>query len=130
MANTGLTLDSSCDVIAHIIYGWGRPRDGGEFESPADPERCLTPPPPLAECYFEGPHSKISAMGPEFLATALRAITVSGPSKNTSPCIIHYNVDENLWPNPQDRVDKNIEVQCSFTKISGSTTLALALTLP
>ncbi len=25
--------------------------------------------------------------------------------------IIHYDVDENLWPNPQDRVDKNIEVQ-------------------
>ncbi len=24
---------------------------------------------------------------------------------------IHYDVDENLWPNPQDRVDKNIEVQ-------------------
>ncbi len=22
---------------------------------------------------------------------------------------IHYDVDENLWPNPQDRVDKNIE---------------------
>ncbi len=25
--------------------------------------------------------------------------------------IIHYDVDENLWPNPQDRVDKNAEVQ-------------------
>ncbi len=25
--------------------------------------------------------------------------------------IIHYDVDENLWPNPQDRFDKNIEVQ-------------------
>ncbi len=25
--------------------------------------------------------------------------------------IIHYDVDENLWPNPQDRVDKNTEVQ-------------------
>ncbi len=24
---------------------------------------------------------------------------------------IHYDVDENLWPNPQDRVKKNIEVQ-------------------
>ncbi len=24
---------------------------------------------------------------------------------------IHYDVDENLWPNPQDRVDKKIEVQ-------------------
>ncbi len=23
----------------------------------------------------------------------------------------HYDVDENLWPNPQDRVDKNIEEQ-------------------
>ncbi len=22
---------------------------------------------------------------------------------------IHYDVDENLWPNPQDRVDKNTE---------------------
>ncbi len=33
------------------------------------------------ECDFEGPHSKISAKGPEFLVTALRAaITVSGPS--------------------------------------------------
>ncbi len=29
---------------------------------------------------LRGPRSKISAMGPEFLATALRAITVSGPS--------------------------------------------------
>ncbi len=26
---------------------------------------------------------------------------------------IHYDVDENLWPNPQDRVDKNTEVQSS-----------------
>ncbi len=25
--------------------------------------------------------------------------------------IIYYDVDGNLWPNPQDRVDKNIEVQ-------------------
>ncbi len=25
--------------------------------------------------------------------------------------IMHYDVDENLRPNPQDRVDKNIEVQ-------------------
>ncbi len=24
---------------------------------------------------------------------------------------IRYDVDENLWPNPEDRVDKNIEVQ-------------------
>ncbi len=24
---------------------------------------------------------------------------------------IHYDVDENLWPNPQDRIDKNTEVQ-------------------
>ncbi len=24
---------------------------------------------------------------------------------------IRYDVDENLWPNPQDRVDKNIEEQ-------------------
>ncbi len=30
--------------------------------------------PPPTECDFEVPHSKISAMGPEFLATALRAI--------------------------------------------------------
>ncbi len=36
--------------------------------------------PPTTECDFEGPHSKISAMGPEFLVTALRAIKVSGPS--------------------------------------------------
>ncbi len=35
---------------------------------------------PPTECDFEGHHSKISVMGPEFLATALRAITVSGPS--------------------------------------------------
>ncbi len=35
--------------------------------------------PPPTECDFEGPHNKISAMGPEFPATALRAITVSGP---------------------------------------------------
>ncbi len=25
--------------------------------------------------------------------------------------IIHYDVDENLWPNPQDTVKTNIEVQ-------------------
>ncbi len=36
--------------------------------------------PPPTECDFEGTHSKISAKGPEFLATALRAIMVSGPS--------------------------------------------------
>ncbi len=24
---------------------------------------------------------------------------------------IHYDVDENLWPNPQDGVEENIEVQ-------------------
>ncbi len=24
---------------------------------------------------------------------------------------IHYDVEENLWPNPQDRVDKNSEEQ-------------------
>ncbi len=36
--------------------------------------------PPPTECDFERPSSKISAMGPDFLATALRAITVSGPS--------------------------------------------------
>ncbi len=66
------------------IFGWGRPRDGGEVESPAverDPERCflrgLTTPHWM---WFWGTHSKISAMGPEFLAAALRAITVSGPS--------------------------------------------------
>ncbi len=35
---------------------------------------------PPTECDFEGPHNKISAMGPEFLATALSAIMVSGPS--------------------------------------------------
>ncbi len=35
--------------------------------------------PPL-NVIVRGPRSKISAMGPEFLATALRAITVSGPS--------------------------------------------------
>ncbi len=23
----------------------------------------------------------------------------------------HYDVDKNLWPNPQDRVDNNTEVQ-------------------
>ncbi len=36
--------------------------------------------PPPTECDFEGPHGKLSAMVPEFIATALRAITVSGPS--------------------------------------------------
>ncbi len=119
---------------------------------------------PPTECDFEGSQTKISAMGPEFLATAL------GAMQSLSPCIyphtslfltvtrlnifsphgggrfsigfsqispsspghrwclqcpmsglflpnqkdkstIHYDVDENLWPNPQDRVDKNIEVQ-------------------
>ncbi len=29
--------------------------------------------------------------------------------------IIHYDVDENLWPNPQHRVDKNIEVHRLFS---------------
>ncbi len=66
------------------IFGWGRLRDGGEFESPAV-ERTQNDVlcgvwPPRTECDFEGTHSKISAMGPDFLATALRAITVSGPS--------------------------------------------------
>ncbi len=36
--------------------------------------------PPPTECDFEGTHSNISAMGPEFLVTAQRAIPVSGPS--------------------------------------------------
>jgi len=35
--------------------------------------------PPL-NVILRGPHSKISAMGPEFLVTALSAIMVSGPS--------------------------------------------------
>ncbi len=35
--------------------------------------------PPL-NVILRGAHNKISAMGPKFLATALRAITVSGPS--------------------------------------------------
>ncbi len=35
---------------------------------------------PPTECDFEGPHSKISAKGPEFLAMLLTAIMVSGPS--------------------------------------------------
>ncbi len=35
---------------------------------------------PSMNVILRGPHSKISAMGPEFLPTALRAITVSGPS--------------------------------------------------
>ncbi len=29
--------------------------------------------------------------------------------------IIYYDVDENLWPNAQDRVDKNIEVQWTLS---------------
>ncbi len=126
--------------------------------------------------WFWGTNSKISSMESEFLPTALRAITVPGPStvyhlvftpyssfltvarlkwfsphgggrfsigfSQTSPSspghrwclqcpmsglylpyqknvskifslksIIHYDVDENLWPNPQDRVKTNIEVQ-------------------
>ncbi len=36
--------------------------------------------PPSLNVTLRDPHSKISVMGPEFLATALRAITVSGPS--------------------------------------------------
>ncbi len=157
------------------------PWRGGEFKSPAvesGPERCsLGAQPPPTECDFEGPRSKISAMGPESLATALRAIMVSGPSTvyhlvftpilsfpysnpteefsstwrwklhNRPPhkqvplvqtiddtcnditggdqcqawichtrrkfprCLtnenFHYDVNENPWPNPQDRVDKN-----------------------
>ncbi len=70
-------------------YFWMRqaltwPRDVGEVESPVvergqnDVRWGAWPPP--TECDFEGPHSKISAMGPEFLATALREIVVSGPS--------------------------------------------------
>ncbi len=35
------------------------------------------------------------------------------PPQKNSICLtnenIHYDVDENLWPNPQDRVDKNIK---------------------
>ncbi len=62
------------------MFGWGRPRDGGEFESPAVercPERCCLG----GWMWFWGdPSGKISATGPAFLATALRAITVSGPS--------------------------------------------------
>ncbi len=65
-------------------YFWMRqalpwPWHGGEVESGT--ERCsLGARPPPTECDFEGPHSKISAMGPEFLATALSAIMVSHPS--------------------------------------------------
>ncbi len=58
------------------------PRDGGEIESPAverSPVRCsLGGPTTPTECDFEGIHSKIMAMCPEF--PALRAITVSGSS--------------------------------------------------
>ncbi len=42
-----------------MFFGWDRPRDGGEFESPAVPDH-----PPL-NVILRGPHSKISAMGPE-----------------------------------------------------------------
>ncbi len=45
--------------------------DGWEVESPAverGPEPCSLWNTPPTECDFEGPHSKISAMGPEFLA--------------------------------------------------------------
>ncbi len=50
--------------------GWERPRTmfaGGPDHTPLN-------------VILRGPHSKISAKGPEFLATALRAIMVSGPS--------------------------------------------------
>ncbi len=113
---------------------------------------------PPTECDFEGPHSKISAMGPEFLTTALSAIMVSGPStvyhlvftpyspfltvtrlrsfsphgsgrfsigsSQTSPSSPgHYDVDGNLLPNPQDRVDKNIK--CSEEHSSWHFTVGL-----
>ncbi len=45
-----------------------------------EPSSCWGAGPPPTECGFDGPRREISAMGPEFLATALRAIPVSGPS--------------------------------------------------
>ncbi len=154
------------------IFGWGRPRDGGEVER--DPEPCslgcLTT---STECDFEGPIAKsvqwaqnsyqqhweqsrfqahlqfITLCNSSFLTvTRLKWFSPHGggrfsigfsqtiPSspghrwclqcpmsglylpyqKNVSKIfslksIIHYDVDENLWPNPQDRVKTNIEVQ-------------------
>ncbi len=148
------------------MFSWGPDHPPTECD-------CETHPP--LNVILRGPRSKISAMGPEFLATALRAITVSGPStvyhlvftpyspfltvtrlksvsphgagrfsigsSQTRPCSpghmmmparsnirpvfvipeeflqilanenIRYDVDENLWPNPQDMFHKNIEVQ-------------------
>ncbi len=31
---------------------------------------------------------------------------------------IHYDMDENPWPNPQDKVDKNIEVQWGILQLT------------
>ncbi len=43
----------------------------------------------------------------------VRPVFALPKKKKKSKCLtnenIHYDVDENLWPNPQDRVDKNIK---------------------
>ncbi len=49
-----------------------------EGNSPPDQPQFSVEHPPT-ECDFEGPHSKITAKGPEFLAMLLTAIMVSGP---------------------------------------------------
>ncbi len=50
---------------------------GQEMEERLRAQRCLTTPHWM---WFQEPHTKISTIDPEFLATALRAVTVSGPS--------------------------------------------------
>ncbi len=62
--------------------------------------------PPPTECDFQGPHSKISQIGLEFLATALKTITVSGPSTVYHLVLVYPHTrglheSKNLYPNPK-----------------------------
>ncbi len=57
------------------IFGWGRLYPGHDMEESLRAQRLRAAQndvlwgarPPPTECDFEGTHSKISAMGPEFL---------------------------------------------------------------
>ncbi len=63
----------------NLVKTWRRNWDASVWEGP----RTMFsggPDQPQLKIILRRPHSKISAMGPEFLATALRAIMVSGPS--------------------------------------------------
>ncbi len=96
-------------------YFWMRkalpwPWHGGDVESPAvdsDPERCsLGGWPPPTECDFEGPHSKIRAMGPEFLATWGQSWFQAHPQFITLylPSFPYYNCQQPYHLVAQDRL--------------------------